>query len=308
MLFRSTMEPGDSTPPEIDVRIGSSRPAVAPIDIYPNYPKAPRTPEISFPSTPTGPEQAADGSAPPSSGPPSQDEPSSSVPPARRSPLPQSDAARKLLARKMGHRMKSPAPGTNPEQVRAAVRADLKARYDGRKNEIETKIRQLLDKSSAARAAGDWSGAVASVRLAAELRPDDPMILQRLASIQSEADRALAPRFIEQGKYEEREGQYARAARSYERAARGKDSPSLFNKGAECLLHLETLGDTDRRMVVELARSAVTRDQQRPAYRITLARAYAAAGMKTSALGELKRALEIEPDNAQAKSLLKSLK
>ena len=208
----------------------------------------------------------------------------------------------------MGLRIKSPMPQSDSDSVRQTVRADLRARFDAKRNEGDESVRKLLLKSSTARSNGDWSAAVAAVRMALELRPDDAALQRELNTVQQEADRALAPRFLEQAKYEEKQAQWARAARSYERAARGKDSAALFNKAAECLLHLEILNPGEKRMVVELARTAVTRDLQRVAYRLTLAQAYSAAGMKTSALGEVARALELEPENQQAKLLQKSLK
>lgn len=317
------------------------RPAVAPIDVIPHFPKAPKAPIIDLDSlTTVNPDHALEGGAydtefnPDSSGnaahvssgpvsservrsdPPSQPvsssratvEPRSDQPQTRRTPAEVNATARRLLAKKMGLRSRSPVPSANTEQMRDAVRADLKARYDARKHELVEKVRKLLAKSEVARSAGDWSSAVAGVKMAAELCPDDPDIQRRLISIQSEADKALAPRFLEQAKYEEREGQYARAARSYERAAIGKDSAALFNKGAECLLHLSILSDVEKRMLVEFSRNAVSRDQHRAQYRVTLARAYDAAGMKTSALGELGRALELEPENQSAKLLQKTLK
>ena len=317
--------------------VTGGRPAVAPIDIIPRFPKAPKAPIIDLDSTSEvdidrssendihsyeiefsleTPRHESPHNAPPSD-PTSSDsmtsdratiEPRSDQPSTRRSSADANATARRLLARKMGLRSKSPVPVANTEQVRDAVRADLKARYDARKLEQVEKIRKLLAKSEVARSAGDWSSAVAGVKMAAELSPDDLNIQRRLTSIQSEADRALAPRFLEQAKYEEKEGQFARAARSYERAAMGKDSATLFNKGAECLLRLSILSDGEKRILVEFARNAVTRDQQRAQYRVTLARAYDVAGMKTSALGELKRALELEPENQSAKLLQKSLK
>jgi len=302
----------DPLRPQVSSR-ESGRPAVAPIDIFPQFPRTPGPPTIDLGEdlveanfgrdeangAPTELDAARLGPSPSP-----LDRPS--PPPARPSPPP-SDAARKLLARKMGKRPKGTA-SADPQRVREAIRADLKTRYDNKKNEAEEQVQKLLGKSEVARSSGDWSGAVASVRKAAELRPDDPTVQARLVAVQAEADRALAPRFLEQGHYEEREGHFARAARSYERAARGKDSAQLFNKGAECLLHLETLSDSEKRTLVELARNAVTRDHSVAQYRVTLARAYSVAGMKSSALGEVKRALELEPENQQAKSLLKSLK
>jgi len=278
------------------------------VDTIGHIPPAPRAPhldfealeDVTFPATEATGETWPTGSSSTTSSTPPE--------PSARGPGSNNDAARKLLARKMGLRIKSPMPQSDSDSVRQTVRADLRARFDAKRNEGDESVRKLLLKSSTARSNGDWSAAVAAVRMALELRPDDAALQRELNTVQQEADRALAPRFLEQAKYEEKQAQWARAARSYERAARGKDSAALFNKAAECLLHLEILNPGEKRMVVELARTAVTRDLQRVAYRLTLAQAYSAAGMKTSALGEVARALELEPENQQAKLLQKSLK
>jgi curved DNA-binding protein CbpA len=310
---RSSIVPtvSDSTRPSGATGLLDSTPASGPplatsAEAVGNIPPAPRAPhldmeeveEISSPIIDPPREPLTTASPGPSSTPPA---------PSARGPA-SNDAARKLLARKMGLRIKSPMPQNEAGALRETVRADLKARFDAKRNEGDDSVRKLLLKSATAQKAGDWSGAVAAIRMALELRPEDGALQRELNSVQEEADRALAPRFLEQAKYEEKQSQWARAARSYERAARGKDSAALFNKAADCLLHLEILNPAEKRMVVELARNAVTRDLQRVVYRLTLAQAYSVAGMKTSAQGEVARALELEPENQQAKLLQKSLK
>ncbi len=291
-------KPLDSEQPEADLA-----------DFGPNdqgninvIPKAPRTPDlgIEFPADPLPPLGVAI----------SERAPQSSNPTPTKSS--RSDAARRMLARKMGR--KSPvAPAAasakaSPEQVKQAVSANLKARYDARKSADKNRSQKYVEQAEAAKASGDWASAVGALRLAVELDPEKPQLRQMLERFQDEADRALAPKFAEQARYEEKEGLYDRAARSYERAARGKQSPELFHTGAKCLLKLGNLPDFEARKAVELARQAVGLDNQQPDYRVTLARAYDVAGMRTSAVGELRRALEIAPGHNDAKELYKSLK
>jgi tetratricopeptide (TPR) repeat protein len=144
--------------------------------------------------------------------------------------------------------------------------------------------------------------------VAAQAAPDDLVVQKRMAEVITLADRALAPKFLEQARYEEKDGQFDRAARSYERAARGKESAELFDKAAQCLLRSAYRAEDDKRKLVELARKCVTLDNRCADYRLTLARAYDVAGMRTSAQGEVRRALELEPDNKHAKELQKALK
>jgi curved DNA-binding protein CbpA len=281
----------------------ASRPAVAPIDVIPQIPKAPRAPTIAEPKEP----DSEKGKRPPSS------DQVAAV--SQRSPAEKREAAKRLLARKMGRRgvsaparRSSPPPAADPSQVRRAVQEDLKKRYEARTNSGKGQVEKYVRLAEAAANEGDWAAAVNSIKMASQAAPDDPDVARKTALIQEQADRSLAPKFLEQAKYEEKDGHYERAARSYERAARGKNSASLFEKSALCLLKLGRLGDEGKRKVVELARKSVTLDNRSADYRLTLAKAYDVAGMRTSAEGEVRRALELEPNNKDAKDLQKALK
>jgi tetratricopeptide (TPR) repeat protein len=188
------------------------------------------------------------------------------------------------------------------------MEADLRQRFDARRNPGKKVVDKHLAVAAAAVAQGDWAAAVNAMKLAVQAAPEDPAVLARQVAIQQQADRALAPRFLEQARYEEKDGHPDRAARSYERAALGKNSAELFEKSAKCLLKLGHLSETDKRKVVEMARKSVTLDNRIADYRLTLARAYDVAGMRTSAQGEVRRALELEPNNKDAKELQKALK
>lgn len=292
-----------SHPPELGGAARTSRPAVAPIDFVPQIPKAARAPAIHDLGSPNG-------SSPESSGP-------SNGEISQRSRAGSNEAARRMLARKMGHRgggastvaaraeRPSPPPAAS---VRQAVEADLRQRFDARRNPGKKHLEKYLAMAADAFQNKDWSGAVSAMKLAVQAAPDDPSVLARQAAIQQEADRALAPQFLEQARYEEKDGHPERAARSYERAAQGKNSAELFEKAARCLLKAGRLSEANKRKVVEMARKSVTLDNRAADYRLTLARAYDVAGMRTSAQGEVRRALELEPNNKDAKELQKALK
>lgn len=218
---------------------------------------------------------------------------------------PPNDARRRMLARKMGAR----TGGRSPEEQRLrGVKADLRARYDARRGQEADRVEHYRTVASQAVQKQSWSEAVNAMKMALSLKPADPGLTAEVEAVQAQADRALAPKFLEQARMEERDGRHEHAARSYERAARGFASAELFNKGALCLLSSTSLPDAIRRKAVELARQAVSLDKRKVPYRITLARAYDAAGMRSSALGELNRALEIEPSSNEAKELHKRLK
>ncbi len=295
------------------------RPAVAPVDIFPQIPRAPRAPQVSDPRPPPANQQVSPSNM---TSPPSAPVESKAVvtPPRTPGGPASQDAARRMLARKMGARAARPgatpnatAGGQRPSpppaaSTREALEADLRQRFDARRNPGKLQIDKYVKMADDAVNQENWSEAVSAIRLAAQAAPDDPKVQTRLQEIQSQADRALAPQFLAQAKYEEKDGRPERAARSYERAARGTNSAELFEKAARCLLKVGRLSDSDKRKVVEMARKSVTLDNRAADYRLTLARAYDVAGMRTSAQGEVRRALELEPNNKDAKELQKALK
>ncbi len=314
-----------SNPGGVDVAAATERPgeerghtgrrAVAPIDVFPQIPRAPKTPQIDLTESESDPPEQSKSSPPGDSSSETRgqaDEVTSSAPPKVRTP--RSDAARRMLARKMGLRTpaaptsNSAPPPANREAVRNAVDADLKARYNARMGRSPAKAEKYLEMAETATASRDWSSAVNALRMALQAAPDNQDIAAKLNQAQMTADRELAPKFIEQGRYEEKDRRPERAARSFERAARGLNSAELYHRAAVCLLKASEIDEVDRRKGVELARHAVQLDNRNAAYRLTLARAYDKAGMRTSAKGEARRALELEPDNDEAKQLHKDLK
>lgn len=269
-------------------------------------PKAPRPPNL------TGEEEAAARLGEPKVEPPADRTAES---PAPRAPDP--EAMRRLLAKKFGMRGRtdgsepsgSPPPSdppeaTNPEQVKKFVDDQMRARYDARNSSSSPQIANLLEMAKKAYEGKAYGPSLNALRALLSVAPEHVEANRLYREIQETADRELADQFAEQAKYEEADGHLLRAARTYERAARGKKSAGLYDKAANCIL----LGHGDRRKAVELSRMAVSLEGTSVGFRLTLAKAYDLAGMKTSALGEISRALELEPKNAEAKALLKALK
>lgn len=295
---RQSTTPGAHPSPSSQV---SPRVAVAPIDVV-HIPRAPAAPVIDNPPKPPSVELPPKAAA----------ETPASVAPAASSnpagaPSSRSEAARRRLARKMGGQRSVPAE-PSAAQRRQAVQADLKARLDARNAMQGDRLQKHLDLAEACQSSGDWGGAINAMKAALATSADDAELKKRFDALQQRADEALAPKFLDQARYEEKDGRLDRAARSYERAARGKNSGELFNKAAECLLRLGENDAKSTRKCVELARQAVTIEQHKASYRITLAKAYDGAGMRASAVGEAQRALELDPKNEHAKELHKHLK
>jgi curved DNA-binding protein CbpA len=219
---------------------------------------------------------------------------------------------RRALARKLGHSITpgrpTPSPTATPvtqEAIRERVGEDLKRRYADRlaaaRNE---QIAHFVAAAEQALTANNPVSAANALRVAATLAPDDVQIKSQLAEVQKKASVELAQTYTDQAGYEERAGRLADAARSYEKAAEGRPSARLFERAAFCLL--ESGGDL--RQAGEHAKKAVSLAPQDASYKLTLARIYLGAGMKTSALAELERAAKLAPSDDKIASWIKRIK
>lgn len=222
------------------------------------------------------------------------------------------EAVRRALARKLrGSRgsVPPPSPSSIPpmddEAVRRSVNEDLKQLYE--RKALDSQHSQLARYRGLAEQAltgGNLPSAINALKVALSLAPEDKELLSLLADAEERSDVAMADQFLEQAKYEEQDGQLARAAKAYARAARGKKSAQLYDRAAACLVE----AGTDLRQAVEYARKATTIDPKRGQYHLTLARAYYLSNMPTSGSAEIKRALELAPDNDDIKAWAKRLK
>lgn len=225
---------------------------------------------------------------------------------------------RRLLARKLGFRSgearsESPSslPPSDPESARERVARELKGRFDARVESQASAAAYYVEMANAARTSKDYPSYVNALRIAATLAPEDEAIREALTQASLEADRELADKFVQQAQYEQRDGYYERAARSYERAARGKegagnliDAARYYHEAAICAAK----EGASLKKIAELARRAVASNGKKIEYRLDLARAYERLGMRSSALGEVQRALELEPESESARALQKQLR
>jgi curved DNA-binding protein CbpA/Tfp pilus assembly protein PilF len=249
---------------------------------------------------------------PPESAPPSGDSSASGTRPVRppaTAPL-DPEARRRALARKLGRSLSgqmpaAPSAGT-PSPPPAQWAADqLKRRYEQHVQSAKTRqVEHYVAAAEEAFARKDPISGVNALRIAAGLVPDDAALKARLDEAQKRTELELANSYIEQAQYEEREGRLAEAARSYDKATRGKPSARLHERTAHCLL--ESGGDV--RLAGEHAKKAVQLAPDEASYHVTLARFFAIAGMKQSALGALERAATLAPKDDTIKDSIKRLK
>jgi curved DNA-binding protein CbpA/Flp pilus assembly protein TadD len=221
------------------------------------------------------------------------------------------ETRRRALARKLGLSAPPPpleprpSPPPTPQESSAAherAAHDLKKRYEQRMLDARSRqVDEYLGRAETALANRQLVDAVNALRIAVSLAPNDAALRQRLEDLQTEANKELASRYLEQAQYEEREHHWPEAVRSYARALSGTPSPKLHERLAFCLLAAQ--GDV--KQAVEHARKAVLATPNESKYRQTLARAYAAANMKESAIGELERASALAPTDDTIKEQIR---
>ncbi len=153
-------------------------------------------------------------------------------------------------------------------------------------------------------AAGNLLGGANALRIAVSLAPNDVPLRDQLEKVERQASAVLADQYLEQARYDERRGHLAEAAHTYEKVLRGRPSAHVYERAAYCLV--ESGGDLKK--ASEFAKKAVELAPNETAYRITLARIFAKAGMEASAASELERARTLDPRDDTVKDWLKRLK
>lgn len=236
--------------------------------------------------------------------------------------LPPSDpeARKRALARKLGGRTmsgnfaaaappaSSPNPAPTPQRIEVRERAmeDLKRHYEQRINQARTeRAERYVANARLSLTNKDAISAVNALRIAASLVPDNPQLNARLLEVQTEAEALLSNHYLAQAQYEEREGRMAEAARSYARATIGSPNARTFERAAYCALMAEA---GDLRAAGDHARRAVQLAPDDVQARVTLARIYVTAGMKQSALAEFERAATLAPKDDTIRDWIRRLK
>jgi curved DNA-binding protein CbpA len=223
------------------------------------------------------------------------------------------DERRRAFARKFSspnigapRRPSGPVSGnpTSPEAQQAA-RHLLQSHYEEKIAQVRAeRIRRYVEQADKALESKNLLGAANALRLAVSLSPDDSALAERFAIVERDAAAAFVERYLEQARYDEQRSHFAEAAKSYERALKGRPSANIYERTAHCLVEARV----ELKKAVELARKAVELAPQTTAYRITLARAFARAGMAQSALGELERARTQDPGSEAVKEWINRVK
>jgi tetratricopeptide (TPR) repeat protein len=162
-------------------------------------------------------------------------------------------------------------------------------------------VASQLETGRAALENKDWVAAANAYKIAASLEPDDATVQATCSDALKTIATALAEGYWKQGLYEESQERWGDAALSFSKVCAGRpDNAVAHDRVANATLK----SSTNFRRAVEFARKAIELDPKRPEFRITLARAYAAAGMEKSASSELDRALQIAPKDQRVVTLV----
>ncbi len=237
-------------------------------------------------------------------------------PPPPRAPA-SPDARRRALARKLAGNRPAAAPvatvrePTAEEQERRAAARDrageeLRRLHRFRAGGSFNQAQRVGAYVRRAEELADSNPVAASEMLqkAQQLAPDDGELQRSLHVAEQRAAASMADTFLRRARYEEQQGEWARAAESYSRVVAGlPDDPVALERCAFCMLK----AGKDLRKAVELAKRAVLAAPSLPVARATAARAYLAAGMKKSAVGEAKRAVELDPSDKTLAALLQTI-
>jgi tetratricopeptide (TPR) repeat protein len=221
---------------------------------------------------------------------------------------------REALARKLtGGRRTSSTPVQRPitppvrtpemdAEVASRAAEALRLRHEAAITEARrAQLRRYLETGKVALANQDFAGAANAYRLAASLEPDDPAVQATCNEAMRLAATALADGYWKQAVYEEGQERWAEAALSYSKVCAGRpDDAAAHERVAFATLR----SSTNIRRAVEFARKAVELSPRAPEMRITLARAYAAAGLDKSKHGELDRAVELGGDNPRVQAMV----
>jgi curved DNA-binding protein CbpA len=240
--------------------------------------------------------------------------------PASNRPSLTPDERRAILARKLAGQSYSklaqrpraepppsaPAPSSDTPEAKRANAEALRVRYEAAKAEaLRARIQNYRQAAEEALTQGDFAKAANAYRIAAHLAPDDAGLQARCDEVQRQAAAALAAGYLKQAAYEENEGRWADAALSYARAVEGRPDDAFAHERAA---HATIKAGGSARRAVELARRAVELGPQNPNGRLTLARAFIAAGFAVSAIAELDRAQAAGPMDARHKQIVADLR
>jgi curved DNA-binding protein CbpA len=162
--------------------------------------------------------------------------------------------------------------------------------------------RKLYEEALEAAAGGARAQAISTLQAARDLDPNRKEIAQKLAELEREQGRGRARSALMAAQEKEEAGQWAQAVAAYGAAFGMEKNVAAALGASRCAMQ-----NGDGQSACSWANRAVEADPQDATARIALARCFVNLKMKARARGELNALLDKQPDNKEAKALLKGL-
>jgi tetratricopeptide (TPR) repeat protein len=219
-------------------------------------------------------------------------------------------ARREVLARRLlGGRSSSPSahpsprPSLPPMPTTAEAMESLRRRYEDRVAAAKTvEARKYAARGEEAARTNQVAKAASAFEVAYGLSPHDDELKRKAAAARAQADSVLGQTYRGQAEYEEKNGQWAEAARSWAGVCKARpDDASAHERAANAMVKVG--GDPGE--ILRLAQRAVTLDPTSITGRTTLGNIHLTAGRGEAARRELESAASLAPDDSTIKQLLK---
>ncbi|APR84823.1 Tetratricopeptide repeat protein [Minicystis rosea] len=221
-----------------------------------------------------------------------------------RIPAPSAEDILALRRRTLARKLSGPRPAAKPELEMVVPEPGTEALHAYRAQADDDARRARLSQSLAqgklAIDRRDYDSAIQAYRRVAALAPEDPEVQTTCQDAIRLAAGMLADGHWEQAVQDEREGRWEAAALAYAKVCAGRPNDA---RAHERVAHA-TLKLGNMRRAVEFARKAVEIAPGTALFHVTLARAYAAAGLGKSAQAELDRALALSPNDERIRQLV----
>ncbi|MDC0745873.1 J domain-containing protein [Polyangium mundeleinium] len=212
----------------------------------------------------------------------------------------------KLASHSLRRAVPDMAGGSTAPATPSQPAGDPFRRYDATRNEARRlQLERYVLAAKVALERRDLAAAANAYRLAVALAPEDEGLARKATEAQQQAAAELAEGFLRQAEYEASQGRWSEAAMSFANVCKARgDDPRPHERVAFCTLKS---GQNNRR-ALDFARRAVKLAPGVGEYRLTLARAYMAAGLETTARVEMERAAELSPNDARMREAIAQLR
>lgn len=232
--------------------------------------------------------------------------------PARMQSSPEIDPAlrRETFARRLlGGRTSSPSippaprPSTPPAPTTAEAMDSLRRRYEDRVAAARSvEARKYAARGEEAARTNQVAKAASAFEVAYGLAPHDEDLKRKATAARAQADSVLGQTYRGQAEYEEKNGQWAEAARSWVGACKARPNDAVaHHRAANATLKV----GTDLPSALRFAQQACSLDPTSVPSRVTLGEVYLATGQGADARRELETAASLAPHDDTITQMLK---